>query len=57
MSANKSVRDLADAGQLQKIHSKFNKLHERIEVDYENVRNSIGKILLQIEEKENVLVD
>jgi len=57
MSANKNVRDLADSGELQKIHSKFNKLNERIEVDYDNVRNSIGKVLLQIEEKENLLVD
>lgn len=42
MSANRSVRDLADKGELQKIHKRFNDLHERIEIDYQNVRNSIG---------------
>lgn len=56
ISANSSVKDLADKGELQKIHKKFNDLHAKVEGDYLSVRNHLGKILQQIEMKENEIV-
>jgi hypothetical protein len=57
MSASSKVRGLADSGELEKIYKQCVELENRIEGDYLAVRNHIGKILLQIEEKENALVD
>jgi hypothetical protein len=56
-SANPNVRQQAESGQLAATHKKFNDLEKRIEGDYLAVRNHIGKILIQIEEKEDALVD
>lgn len=57
ISANQNVKDLADRGELEKLHKRCVELENTIESDYLAVRNHIGKILLQIEEKENALVD
>lgn len=55
ISAHQGVRDLAESGELAKIHQKYDELHKRIEGDYLATRNNINKILYQIEEKENAL--
>jgi len=57
ISASQKVQGLAETGELAKIHQQCKELEDRIEGDYLAVRNHIGKILLQIEEKENELVD
>src|SRR5690349_12452899 len=57
ISANKNVRELADKGDLARINKQCVDLENTIESDYLAVRNHIGKILLQVEEKENELVD
>ncbi len=44
-------------GELQEIHRKFEELENRIESDFLAVRNHINKILMQIKEKEDELVD
>jgi uncharacterized protein with NAD-binding domain and iron-sulfur cluster len=56
ISANSNVRNLAESGELAKIHSKFDALENRVEGDYLAARNHIGKILIQIEDKEDELV-
>lgn len=45
ISANKSVRDLAETGELQKIHKKFNELHNKVEGDFQAVRTHLMQIL------------
>ena len=55
ISANQDVKDLAERGELIKIHSKFDELQKRIDGDYLATRNNISKVLYQIEEKENAL--
>ena len=55
ISANQDVKDLAERGELVKIHSKFDELQKRIDGDYLATRNNISKVLYQIEEKENAL--
>lgn len=42
ISANQSVRDLAETGELQKIHKKFNELHSKVEGDFQAVRTHLG---------------
>jgi len=54
-SANPSVIESAEKGELAKIHQKFEELDKRIEGDYLEARNHLSKILYQIEEKENAL--
>jgi hypothetical protein len=55
MSANQEVRDMAEKGDLQKLHTNYNQLKDKVEAEYLNVREHIQKILHQIEEKENDL--
>lgn len=57
ISASQNVRNLAETGELAKVQQKCIELEQRIEGDYLAVRNHIGKILIQIEQKENELVD
>lgn len=57
ISANKEARDFADSGELAKVYEQCVALEQSIEGDYLAVRNHIGKILAQIEEKENDLID
>lgn len=56
ISASSRVRGLAETGELERIHKQCKELEDRIEGDYLAVRNHIGKILVQIEEKENELI-
>lgn len=56
ISANSNVRTLADKGDLQKIHAKYNDLHGKVEVDYAKIRTQFGDIIKQVEQKENELV-
>jgi len=57
ISASSRVRALAESGDLERIHKQCKELENRIEGDYLAVRNHIGKILVQVEEKENALVE
>lgn len=53
MAASQEVRDLADSGDLKKIHSAAFETRERAEREYLGVREHIQKIIHQVEEKEN----
>lgn len=55
ISANSEIREMAEKGDLQKLHANYNRLKDRVEAEYLVVREHIQKILHQIEEKENDL--
>lgn len=46
ISANQSVQDLAERGELENLHKRCVELENTIESEYLAVRNHIGKILL-----------
>jgi hypothetical protein len=50
------VQKLSESGDLAKIHQNFQDLENRVEGDYLAARNHIGKILIQIEDKEDELI-
>lgn len=57
VSASQSVRKLSESGELAKIHDKFEKVSTGLIEEFQTVRNQIGEILIQIEHKENEVVE
>ena len=55
ISANEEVRDMADSGELKRIHSYFNELTGKVQTEYLAVREQLAKTLQIIEGKENQL--
>lgn len=53
ISANQEVRDMAENGNLKKVHDNYAAMQEKVEVSYLAVREHVQKILHVIEEKEN----
>ncbi len=53
MTANEEVRNLADSGELRKVHSRYQEAREKAELSTLNVRESLAKTLQIVESKEN----
>ena len=53
ITANQEIKDMAENGNLKKLHENYNAIKEKVEVSYLQVREHVQKILHAIEEKEN----
>ena len=52
-SANDAIKAMADSGELQALHEKFNSLHQRSQTEYLSIRDKINNIIIAAQSKED----
>lgn len=57
IAANEDVRELADSGELKRIHATFVEAKNRVETEYFAFREHLAKVLLVVEGKENEIYE